>query len=215
MSKHERLIDAIIQHKLETGDGDLDHASEYAEPGYTDPEKGILFGNWNPKKFARDGQPEVPSFASRLSRVIKKAELDYNLEWSDEWSTCQDCGRAVRTEADSYSWKPSYVIMNECELVCKGCAQDNLEAYEIHLMNNPNVADTFGTDWSERGWEERDDIYENGFYPGQNDDPRKIAKAIEQERPELNYLFQIGRVGQFDLRFSVWVRPSDYEHEES
>jgi hypothetical protein len=77
-------------------------ANGYAEPGYTDPEKGIVFANWN-------------YFPRELPDILERG--GYEIEWSDEWATCGDCGRAVRTSPNSYGWEAYFVILNECELV--------------------------------------------------------------------------------------------------
>jgi hypothetical protein len=87
-----------------------DVAGEYAEPGYTNPETAIVTANWN----------HIPA------KVAKAFELlGCEIEWSDEWTTCQECGRMVRTEPDCWHWKPSYVIRNECELLCLECNENS------------------------------------------------------------------------------------------
>jgi hypothetical protein len=80
-------------------------ASHYAEPGYGQPRRGVVFANWN-----------------RLPRNIDAIleRMGFAVEWSDEWSTCDDCNGAVRTEPDGYDWKPSYRIVDDA-LVCSGC----------------------------------------------------------------------------------------------
>jgi hypothetical protein len=83
-------------------------ASKYAEPGYTQPAKGILFANWN-------------CFPRNFDTILEK--LGYAVEWSDEWFTC-DCGTAVRTSADSYIWEPGYKEVNG-EIMCLECAKDS------------------------------------------------------------------------------------------
>lgn len=87
----------------------MGYASEYAEPGYEQPKKGILFANWN----------RLPR---GLDDILEKA--GYAIEWSDEWFTC-DCGKAVRTSADSYCWTPSYKETKHGEILCKDCAEDS------------------------------------------------------------------------------------------
>ncbi len=68
----------------------IGYATDYAEPGYDTPKRGILFANWNrlPKDF---------------DRILERA--GYAIEWSDEWTTCEDCNKAYRTSADSYVWE--------------------------------------------------------------------------------------------------------------
>ena len=68
-------------------------ATAYGEPGYDEPEKGILLSNWN-------------NWPSSLMKRMKTA--GFNLEWSDEWIVHHD--RAYRCSPDCYSWEPSYII---------------------------------------------------------------------------------------------------------
>ena len=68
-------------------------ASKYGEPGYQDPEKGILLANWN----------NVPS---NMQKWLENA--GYSLEWSDEWTVDYNNDKAYRTSPDSYSWEPQW-----------------------------------------------------------------------------------------------------------
>src|SRR4029434_770624 len=79
------------------------YASGYAEPGYDAPEKGVVLANWN--TLPRD-----------LDRILERA--GYAIEWSDEWSECENCNRIVRTSPDSYGWRQSFVIYKDFEPVC-------------------------------------------------------------------------------------------------
>jgi hypothetical protein len=99
-------------------------ASAYAEPGYTQPDKGILFANWN-------------YFPNEVTALLE--QYGYAIEWSDEWYTCE-CGKAVRTTADSYSWQPSYVMLHECEIVCLDCLNGDAGEYLESLEDNPSTA---------------------------------------------------------------------------
>lgn len=93
------------QRRAESEIENMGFAPKYAEPGYDDPIKGILFADWN-------------VFARGVDRILERA--GYAIEWSDEWTTCGDCGNAVRTQPDSWIWKPSYVI-SENGIYCKEC----------------------------------------------------------------------------------------------
>jgi len=129
-------------------------------------------------------------------------------DWSDQVDACCDCGRAVRTEPTHYGWLPGYVILpNNAELLCRACALRDVDSYVDVLANNPDIADTFGVDWSEHGFVMHADHLESGFHRRQNDDPRKVFTALR--RPGRTVIFRIDRAGQFDVRFSVWVRDDD------
>jgi hypothetical protein len=88
----------------------LGYAKEYAEPGYTDTPRGILFADWN-------------YFPRGVDSILER--YGFEIEWSDEWDICSDCSRAVRTSANSYGWQPSFVLVNECEIVCVDCLKEN------------------------------------------------------------------------------------------
>src|SRR5262245_2729049 len=82
-------------------------AAEYAEPGYQQPRKGVLWANWN--NLPRD-----------LGDLLEKA--GWACEWSDEWTTCDACQKAIRTEPDSFCWEPSYAVgEHDGEVLCKAC----------------------------------------------------------------------------------------------
>lgn len=199
-----RMIDQIMQ----GGNFDLQWANDYAEPGYScDETKGIFFADWNDRTRYNSETREHETLDSTPSRVCSILEAaGYEIEWCDEWTECDECGRAVRIQPDSYSWRPSFVLFNDCEIVCSKCVENDTDAYLDHLLNNPETADTFGIDWTEHGFTRNDEIYENGFHPGQNDDPKAIAESLPAG---VDYLFSVDSVGQFDMRFSLWTRTDE------
>jgi len=173
---------------------EIDYCLEYAEPGYSNPKRGILFGNWN-------------HYPKRLTSILKKA--GYAIEWSDEWSQCQNCNRAIRTSPDSYGWRKYYVIYNDCEVICADCVKNDLDAYEEYLLNKHTHADTFDIDWSERGFTRINvDSYENGFHAHQTDKPSDIVKLLPKD---CDYLFTIPVVSQFTLSFDCWIRSKNHD----
>lgn len=93
----------------------LEWASDYAEPGYKTPEKGIVFADWN-------------VFPTVVCSILER--YGYEIEWSDEWSICGDCGKAVRTQPDGYCWKPYWnqELISNGEFCCLDCAPEEKEA---------------------------------------------------------------------------------------
>lgn len=87
----------------------------YAEPGYTDSKKGVLFANWN-------------YFDNRTCNLLEK--YGYETEWSDEWDQCENCQKAVRHSPDSYCWQPSFVLVGECTILCTKCFKEMEETVE-------------------------------------------------------------------------------------
>ena len=118
-----RLATEQARRMLKQTADNMDYAHEYAEPGYTDPEKGILFANWN---------DVIEVIGDALERA------GYVLEWDDEWATCEDCYRAFRTEPDCWSWTPYYIWISDCELLCHDCARKDPGAYLESIEDEPN-----------------------------------------------------------------------------
>lgn len=163
-------------------------APEYAEPGYSNPEKAILFNNWN-------------YFSADVTDLLEK--YGYSIEWEDEWSTCEECGKAVRTSPDSYGWQPSYFIMNDCELFCKDCVP--MDEYLESLEDKPTRALNDHVNPADYGYVKLEGDFENGFHPGQNANPREIYKRLH-DAGHKRLLFNIDSVGQFDMYFSIWEK---------
>ena len=94
----------------------LGYAPDYAEPGYSGSEphpRGILFANWS-------------VFPRGFDRTLERA--GYAVEWSDEWTTCEDCQKAFRTSPDSYVWEPAGLYCEDCQAeLCHAC---HAEAHE-------------------------------------------------------------------------------------
>lgn len=102
------------------------HYCGYAEPGCTDPECGLIAtGNWNEITSWFDGKRTVVSnICKRLGDIFERMGIE--IEWSDEWAVCSDCQKLVRTQPDSYQWKPFYTL-DDSELICLEC-QPNEES---------------------------------------------------------------------------------------
>lgn len=168
----------------------LGYASEYGEPGYDAPTKGVLFANWN-------------YFPRGIDSILERA--GFAIEWSDEWTVAEN-GKAYRTSPDSHGWKPSIVYGEDCQEFCRDDVGDYIDDYIAHLIDSPRHADMFDVDWTEYGFENMNGVFESGFHPGQNDDPKKILTEYQQRFPSKEFLFQIPSVGQFDISFTIWGR---------
>ena len=213
MKTRERL--GRIEDWLNSGQTITDSADHYSEPGYDLPEgKMVLFGNWWGESLSRKGDPTYVKDDDPVIRVGKVLErCGHELEWLDEWWVCSECGGAVRNTSDSYSWRPYYHIFNECEPVCGDCIKADPSAYIEDLLNNDEDAVTFDLNLTALGFEQvpEDVWYENGWHPGQDDDPREIGPRMTPEGHDRIWL--INSVGQFDMRFTMWTRPEGWEAE--
>jgi hypothetical protein len=178
------------------------HTAGVVEPGY-DSDAIVATGNWNDcTRYNRETRQSetIEDVPSRLGSVLEK--MGVTIEWLDEWDACGECSRLVRTRADSYSWKPSYVS-TDSGLVCFECIDpaEHLESLE----GNPRTANTIETiDPAQHGYTLIQGDFEHGFHPGQDADPKVIADSL-RKLGVCRFLFQIDRNGQFDTRFSVYV----------
>lgn len=168
----------------------IEWADSYAEPGYDDPKRAILFGNWN-------------DVSRRVQDILERA--GFALEWEDEWSTCSGCGKAIRTSADSYGWRASYWMPEDSgELFCHECTEP--AAYLASLENKTRNCAVLDINPADHGYIQLQDGFENGFHPGQNDNPKEIYKSLRVNGEKRPLIFVLDSKGQFDIGFSVWAK---------
>lgn len=200
----------------EWGDGEIvsDIGIGIVEPGYGDNETVWALGNWNPKRWVRDGDAPLngeESLPERLGEALER--IGAEVHWSDEWLSCGECGRIFRSEPDSYTWKFQGVITEHGGVYCFDHATEDLETLIEQYVNQPTRAITLDVDLSEIGFEQFNGRFESGWHPGQNDKPEEIDKRAAREG-WLERVFLIDDVGQFDIRFSLWVRNNEEDEEE-
>lgn len=170
---------------------------EYAEgQGYDQPQTGVLTANWNDHDGCRC-----------MSRIAKLAEsAGYECEWSDEWTACSDCGKLLRTQPDSYGWRPQYAD-GEGEILCRECADPHNEIRACIGNAHKSLPDWIVPE--EYGYHAINrDGFETGMHPGQNDRPESVAERLEAAGVK-RYLFSVSGVGQFDVSWNVYVRTRD------
>lgn len=190
---------------------DIRCCGEYAEPGYTDPASGlIVFGNWNnPSEYVAETR-EFKTLDNTMQRVAKLLEkLGAELEWSDEWSECSDCNRAVRTSSNSYGWQQSFAFVND-KLLCAECIESDPADYLEGLEGNHRHCVTFDLDLEANGYRHFAGDFENGLHPGQAADPELIAKALKAQGIN-RFIFRLDGCGQFDIEFSVWIHTDEFD----
>jgi hypothetical protein len=191
------------------------HYNGYAEPGYSAGEHDLVAtGNWN-KITQYDAQSQTSVLVSNLPKRIADLfeKMGIECEWSDEWTECNHCGKIVRNQGDSYHWTPSFFWSEQSgDVSCIECLLKDPEDFLSELEDNENVANTMEEiDPAKYGYIQiNEDSYETGWYPGQHDNPSKIAKEL-RKKGITKFLFNIDSVGQFDSHWSVYVH-EDEEH---
>jgi hypothetical protein len=186
-------------------------APGYAEPGYTG--EVVALGNWNSitRYDSADNSHETLDVTPvRVGELLEKAGVE--IEWSDEWAECHDCQKVVRTQPDSYSWTPSY-ILTEDGIFCEGCTLEDPEAYLADLDGNTDRAITLDINPEDHGYIRLDEDYAAGWY-GRNDSPQDIGEAL-RERGIYRFVFRITGSGQFETSFCVYIHEDEAELLES
>ena len=188
------------------------HYNGYGEPGYSDPDCGLIAtGNWNDVT-VYDKQTQsrkvVSDLPQRISDLFEKIGIP--CEWLDEWSECGNCGKLIRTEADSYCWLPSYKLYDG-DISCEECLKADPESYLSSLEDNPDDANTFSSiDPADYDYVKLDEDFETGWFPGQTDSPHKVAKEL-RDKGVSRYLFNIDNTGQFDTHWSCFIHADEIE----
>lgn len=191
-----------------------DYCSTFGEPGYSDPSGDIpllVFGNF----WCRcNGDLHIgldyhyPEVAERL------AEAGVEFHWYDEWTVVYDEDAAYRTEPDSYSWKPSVILGDDCEWLTpktpthywiEWALNDSTRCIPEHI---PAVEEL-----EEQGFAVKWDGYASGWY-GREDSPSEITEKIHQYHPGADIVFVLESTGQFEISFSAYVRPTQEELDE-
>jgi hypothetical protein len=195
-SKPFNRLDIIIKWLIEHHH--MEWCNAYGEPGYHDPETGVLFADWN----------NIPkAFQTYLEHQ------GYELEWSDEWVIDYDHSKAYRTKPDGYDWEPSTVFTDDGELLTPDDGADAvINALAMTDRNQPvDCVPSWVTpdDLEAEGYERFPadaEAFEAGYFPGQNDDPGEIAKRafdagdVRVER----VVFRMVENSQFYCKFECW-----------
>lgn len=182
---------------------------KYCEPGYTTPENGIiLFANWNGEITNAEARTNKTDVMHWIASLFERAGIE--MEWNDEWTTCGDCGGAVRTSGDCYGWKRSYWQTEDCDIVCHECVKKRPTDYLQSLEGNHKSGCTIDINLAEHGYHKVGESFENGFHAGQDADPKLVAKQLQEMGVE-RFIFTIDTVGQFDIEFSVHVHEEELE----
>lgn len=154
----------------------------------------------------------------------KYTDLDFltslGMDWgfADSYEVCSQCSALISTQPSSYGWTPDFWVDTvNSAILCGNCIRADSEYYLDSLVNDPARANTIlTTEELEQNGFRRVNVeeYENGFHPGQNDNPRQIFETLQAEHPEAEVIFHINGNGQFDTRFSAYIREQEDEEEQ-
>jgi len=172
--------------------------AEYGEPGYSQPEKGVILCNWN-------------NTPKGLADWLESC--GFSLEWFDEWTISYSHGKAYRTEPDCYSWEPSAIVPPDW---CEYLVRDDGVAEWIETLASDRPGQPMGMlpSWVEpseleaAGFALRDDSQESGFFPGQTDNPQECAKRAFTDGAA-RVVFRKTEQSQFYAKWQCWVEMGD------
>lgn len=198
MKKHnESKIQKALNYLQEKHNAEW--ALSYGEPGYQDPDRGVILCNWN-------------NTPSGLGEWLESC--GYSLEWSDEWLIDYDNGKAYRTSPDCYSWQPQTMHTNDGELLTP---DDGASAWvdELAMSDHGHPCKAVPSwitesDLIENGFELFAGDFETGFHTGQTDAPEPVARRAFDAGAS-RVIFRITGSGQFDINWECWVEKESQE----
>lgn len=209
-----RLVKVVCDYPYGDGEVVMDLGIGYADKWNGD--EVWVTGNWNDRfrsdRIGRRIKDETPG---RLFDALER--IGVNGEWYDEFDKCCHCGKLFRTKPDSYSWKPYFVSLNDGDMMCGDCVLDPDFFDDVlnEFVNNPERVVAFCDDREliERGWSRfnTEHQFENGWHPGQTDNPRLIFEQIEKEFSNHDILFWLDENSQFYIGFSAFIKPQERE----
>ena len=193
---------------------DWQYASFYGEPGYEQSyltqQRAVILGDY----WLRGDDKTIDDlqhFEQRWPRIWQALEESgVSFEWYDEWTIDYDHSKAYRTQADSYGWQTSIVWTDDGELITP---DDDIQCWIDWAVDNPerclmsrihSSADLIAAGFTK--WPDDDTFFENGWHPGQTDNPKDILQRIKDHDDELQVVFHIDSVGQWDVRFTAYTR---------
>jgi hypothetical protein len=166
-------------------------APKYANGEGETSNRGVLMSNWN-------------DWSNAAVDLLERA--GYGIEWEDEWSTCDNCGGAIRIQPDSYSWQPTYFDFPDGDRLCRECV--DLEDYLESIEDDPKkCCFAWAVDPAEHDYElvTGPGEFESGFHEGQNDNPETVLVNLHK-RGIRRVVFRIASSGQFDVAFEAWAK---------
>lgn len=133
-----------------------------------------------------------------------------NYGFYDEYTTCSNCGQVIRTEPDSYCWRPDFWVLDG-EVLCKECTKESGEDYLEAMKEHGESVKSVNLDLVDP--EDYDYVKvisgcEYGLHHDQNEDPRTIAKWAKNH--DLDVVFTVS-TGQFDAEWDAYMRAQDQD----
>jgi len=134
-------------------------------------------------------------------------EVGCEIEWFDEWQTCDDCNGAFRKSPDSHGWTMYGAFIEDSTYgqfdICGNCIKKDPTIYLNTIRNKETHAVTFDLDLTEHGYVKVGD-FEYGVQGGQKSSPTAIAELMRNSEVS-DFLFSVSSQGQFSMKFALYV----------
>jgi hypothetical protein len=200
MEAAQRLVKVVTGETY--GDGEI--VMDIGKGTERDSDKVWVTGNWN--------KPMGDRLFNALERIGVEAE------WYDSVEKCYDCGKLMESQPTHYGWQPSYLMDAECQYVCFDCLDTSNDEIleEFNYIDNAEKAipDVLGKHLETWGWAPYNGVFENGWHPGQTDNPRLIFDKIKEKEPNLSVVFRLDETSQFYIRFTAWTKDRSEDEDE-
>jgi hypothetical protein len=198
-----------------------DYCDTYGEPGYDDPEGGVILGDFwcrTCPKVKEDGTSNHHSVEKHYPHIFQAlVDQGWEFEWADEWVIDHERSKCYRVEPNSYTWKSS-ILWTDGDFLTP---DDPLEDWLEEVMNDSHRCLSDGI-WSESQFEElgfhkwnTDDVYRNGWYD-REDRPEDVENSIRRkyECRDVDIFFVHDYSSQFEIGFSAWYKVKEVNEDQ-
>ncbi len=129
--------------------------------------------------------------------------------FDDEYSTCNNCYKIIRTSPTHYGWMPNFIYFDH-ELICGECIREDSSEYLEYILNNPEKANTILDPevLEKEGYKKHNGEYESGLHIGMDDDPKKVFAKLKDK---YNVIFHLYETSQFYITWHVYTKEKEEE----
>lgn len=195
-----RLVKAVTGE--EYGDGDV--VTHVGKGTQWDDSKIFAIGSWRGE------------LGDRLFKALERIGVECDSD--DQADICSDCYKMIETRQTHYGWQPYYLVDTECQYVCFDCldvsTDDVLEEFEYIDNADKAIPDVLGKHLETWGWTPYNGVFENGWHPGQTDNPQVIFDQIKDKHKDLSVVFRLDETSQFYIRFTAWTKDRNEDSDE-
>lgn len=149
--------------------------------------------------------------------------LEYNnypvaIMWDDNFRYCEHCNRYFDSMPGYYGDQSCMSVwLSDYEYLCADCAKEFIREVIDHYKNNYKmvIPTKLVEDIKKEGFvcfgvdNNSCMIFETGLHEDQDDKPETVIKQLDKQGilNDYDYIFALKDVGQFDIYFTLFLRP--------